>query len=115
MVMRVAACAYLFYSIGKLLIININQHIYYLSMWNGYLNPKCAAFNKDLASSLCEEYEYMHTSGHCDMESLKGLIEQLSPKGIIPIHTDNPNAFAQCFSYRWPVVLLNDGETYTCE
>lgn len=80
-------------------------------MWNGYLNPQSEAFNKGLASSLRDGYEYMHTSGHCDMESLKGLLEILSPKGIIPIHTDNPSAFAQYFSGKIPVILLNDGES----
>jgi ribonuclease J len=83
----------------------------YLSMWDGYLNPNSEAFNKDLASSLRDGYEYMHTSGHCDMESLKELLEMLSPKGIIPIHTDSPKAFAQYFSNRWPVIHLNDGES----
>lgn len=83
----------------------------YLSMWNGYLNPKCEAFNKDLASSLRDGYEYMHTSGHCDMESLNGLLGMLSPKGVIPIHTDSPSVFARYFSNRWPVILLNDGES----
>lgn len=83
----------------------------YLSMWDGYLNPGNEAFNKHLASSLSDGCEYMHTSGHCDMESLKGLLEMLSPHGVIPIHTDNPQAFAQYFSNRWPVILLNDGES----
>ncbi len=84
----------------------------YLSMWNGYLNPNSAAFNPMLAHSLGSDFRYMHTSGHCDMKSLHALFEKLNPKAVIPIHTDNPAAFAQLFSEKWPVVLLKDGEPF---
>lgn len=83
----------------------------YLSSWCGCLNPKSEAFNPALAASLSEGFEYMHTSGHCDMASLESLIELLSPSAIIPIHTDNAEAFATLLSYRWPVILLKDGES----
>lgn len=83
----------------------------YLSMWNGYLNPGLPAYNQGLATSIGADYEYMHTSGHCDMSSLKSLFKMLHPQAIIPIHTDDPEAFANLFSDEWPVVLLNDGES----
>lgn len=83
----------------------------YLSMWKGYLNPESKAFNPRLTVSLHDGYEYMHTSGHCDMASLENLVKMLSPQAISPIHTDNPEAFAGLFSDRWPVILLKDGES----
>ena len=54
----------------------------------------------------------MHTSGHCDMDSLCKIFPLLSPKEIIPIHTDAPELFAQCFNKYWPVRLLQDGDIF---
>lgn len=84
----------------------------YLSMWNGYLDVSKAAYNPALAKSVGDDYRYMHTSGHCDMKSLDELITELDPKAIIPIHTDNPQALANLFCDKWPVILLNDGEYF---
>ncbi len=83
----------------------------YLSMWNGYLDPMTSAFKPQLAASIGKDYKYMHTSGHCDMNSLCSLVELLHPKAIIPIHTNNPEAFSRLFSDKWPVILLKDGES----
>lgn len=87
------------------------QH--YLSMWTGYVNPSLPAYNHDLAKSLGPNFKPLHTSGHCDMKSLENLIVQLNPKAIIPIHTDDPQAFARIFCNKWPVRLLHDGETFS--
>ena len=84
----------------------------YLSTWNGYLDELKATYNPALAKSVGDDYRYMHTSGHCDMKSLDELITELNPKAIIPIHTDNPRAFADLFCDKWPVILLNDGEYF---
>lgn len=85
----------------------------FFSMWKGYLDSSKAAYNPELAKSLGNEYEYLHTSGHCDMESIDKLLDMLNPKAIIPIHTDNPRRFAEIFSDKWPVILLDDGESFT--
>ena len=83
----------------------------YLSMWKGYVDEKCAAFNPDLARAVGNDYRYMHTSGHCDMQSLAELLELVSPCAVIPMHIDNPDAFAKLFCDRWPIIKLNDGES----
>ena len=85
----------------------------YLSMWDGYLDKSKAAYNPALAKSVGNIYKYMHTSGHCDMKSLYELFSELDPKAIIPIHTDNPRAFADLFCDKWPVILLDDGESFS--
>lgn len=82
----------------------------YLSQWKGYVDDKSPAYNPNLAESLGKDFKHLHTSGHCDMAALGSLFEMLKPKAIIPIHTDNPKAFADLFSDSWPVVLLNDGD-----
>lgn len=84
----------------------------YLSMWKGYVDESCEAYNPTLAKSLGKDYEYLHTSGHCDMKSLRALFRLLQPKVIIPIHTDNPKAFADLFSDEFTVTVLNDGDIF---
>lgn len=83
----------------------------YLSMWDGYVDKSKAAYNEQLAKSLGKGYLRMHTSGHCDMNSLREVFRLLHPKAIVPIHTEKPEDFAQLFSDEWSVVVLNDGES----
>ena len=83
----------------------------YLSMWDGYVKEDTDTYRKELAKSLGKDYLYKHTSGHCDMNSLRDFFRMLYPKAILPIHTDNPEAFAQLFCDEWPVLLLNDGDS----
>ena len=84
----------------------------YLSMWKGYVDESCEAYNERLAKSLGGNYEYMHTSGHCDMDRLGKVFELLNPKAVIPIHTDNPEVFATTFGNRWQIIRLCDGESF---
>lgn len=83
----------------------------YLSMWKGYVNENCDAYNEKLARSLGKDFEYMHTSGHCDMKSLREFFRMLSPISIIPIHTENPEAFADLFCDEFSIIILNDGDS----
>jgi len=82
-----------------------------LSMWEGYVEKSRESYTPCLSQSLGTDYEYMHTSGHCDMKSLREFFRLLNPKSIIPIHTDNPEDFANLFCDEFPVTVLNDGET----
>ena len=81
-----------------------------LSMWDGYVKEGTETYNANLAKSLDVDYDYMHTSGHIDMNDLQDFFRILQPKGIIPIHTEQPEAFAKTFSDEWPIILLNDGD-----
>ena len=83
----------------------------YLSMWKGYVDEKSGAYRKDLAKSLGSDYEYLHTSGHCDMNSMREILRQLKPKAIIPIHTDNPGKFVELFCDEWHIIRLHDGQS----
>ena len=83
----------------------------YLSMWKGYVDEKSGAYRKDLAKSLGSDYEYLHTSGHCDMNSMREILRQLKPKAIIPIHTDNPDKFVELFCNEWHIIRLYDGQS----
>jgi ribonuclease J len=83
----------------------------YLSMWKGYVDKKCIAFNPTLAEAVGDHFEYLHTSGHCDMQGMAQFFQLLSPKEIIPIHTENPDKFVELFGNKWNVLRVHDGES----
>jgi ribonuclease J len=85
----------------------------YLSMWDGYVDPEKGgeSYNPKLAQAVGDDFLVMHTSGHCDMESLDRLLGMLEPKAVIPIHTDAPDEFEKLFGFKYNVVRLKDGET----
>jgi hypothetical protein len=89
-----------------------NKQIY-LSKWKGYVEEGNPARDEKLVAALGNDFITLHTSGHCDMESIHKLIALLQPKGIIPIHTDSPRNFAALFSADAPVLLLKDGDTFS--
>jgi hypothetical protein len=79
----------------------------------GYVdNPESPAYNKRLAEAVGKDYVHIHTSGHCDVESMNKLFEMLEPKVIIPIHTNSPEKFAAAFP-SWNVKKLEDGEIFS--
>jgi len=86
------------------------EKVKYLSMWNGYVRPDGIAYSPALAEALGSDFEYLHTSGHCDMQGMKQLFKLLSPQAIIPIHTENPDKFVELFGKEWHVLRLHDGE-----
>ena len=80
-------------------------------MWDGYVDPtKKGVYNESLAKALGDKYERMHTSGHSDVKSMRG-VSTITTQGYHPIHTEKPEAFAKAFSDEWPILLLNDGES----
>jgi ribonuclease J len=83
-------------------------------MWNGYLDSKKTAFNESLYNFLKPyEIEYMHTSGHADLETLKTVFETVKPRGgIIPIHTDAPEKFQELFQEQTTIIPLLDGQIF---
>jgi ribonuclease J len=50
----------------------------------------------------------LHASGHLSKEELVEVIEEIDPDRIIPVHTENPQWFAENFE---KAVVMRDGET----
>jgi len=50
----------------------------------------------------------IHTSGHADINTLKKMVETITPKHIVPIHTFGGSEYRKLF--REDVVELKDGE-----
>ena len=68
------------------------------SMWGGYIQKNNPAYDKKLGrlyhSWKTGRIENLHTSGHATAEDIKQMILTVKPqKYIIPIHTENPEAF----------------------
>lgn len=85
----------------------------YISQWKGYVNPELPAFNEALFNILGTEYEYIHTSGHADINTLETIFDKINCDVIIPIHTENSKKFYEIFSKKRRVCLIADGETYS--
>ncbi len=85
----------------------------YYSMWNGYLDNTKTAFNKSLYDFIMPYNPvYLHTSGHTGAEKLAAVFDTVKPKqGIIPIHTEHPEAFKKKFP-DYCVILLKDKEVF---
>lgn len=79
------------------------------SMWAGYLSG--TAKNERLSALLAgRNWVQMHTSGHATVAQLREVYDTVSPRyGIIPIHTDRPDAFLSVFPAN-AVYLLADGQ-----
>lgn len=75
------------------------------SMWPGYLTPD------NPVRRFAEEHglaiETIHTSGHATVEDLKRLVEAVSPRTVVPIHTEQPGRYPELFP---DVRQLDDGE-----
>jgi hypothetical protein len=71
----------------------------YYSMWKGYIDSKSPAFRYNTADFFKPyKIEFLHTSGHDNIETLKNVFDAVSPKcGIIPIHTEAPEKFNELF------------------
>ena len=52
--------------------------------------------------------EFLHTSGHADIKTMKLLEEVINPQIIIPIHTDNKEVAKEIFKNK--VIDIKDKE-----
>jgi len=87
---------------------NIDGGNFIYSMWEGYLKQPNT---KQFISYLTDRgfiQEYIHTSGHADVSTLKKLVAALNPGFIVPIHTFEPQEYHNIFTQ--PVYLVKDGE-----
>ena len=76
---------------------NIKDSGFIYSMWSGY--KKREKMKKVLNYLELNNIDMidLHTSGHASIDSLQKIIYSICPKKLIPIHTENPNLFAEKF------------------
>jgi len=83
------------------------------SQWKGYMseeyNPKrCRSF-KELEKDPRVSFLYAHTSGHAVLKDLQRFAKAVSPKMLIPVHTEHKERYREYFDN---VKLLEDGEEF---
>lgn len=79
------------------------------SAWEGYLQEEDNAFKQD-AKKYHLPLITLHTSGHGDKETLHRLVQGLSPRLLIPIHTARAADYRRIFNV--PTRVLKDGEIF---
>ena len=89
------------------------------SMWTGYLEngkaPDPAVVNFMKGRMDKEHMEILHTSGHAYVETLKKLMDMTNPEIIIPMHTEDRNAFEtvpEFAEYKGRIRTIQDGEFF---
>jgi len=88
-----------------------NANIIY-SQWLGYLEEEYSdSKTVSMMNHLKENYHwtYAHTSGHADLDTLKKFSSSISPKKLIPIHTEYKEKFSEHFDN---VCIMSDNESY---
>jgi ribonuclease J len=80
------------------------------SMWEGYLKDKSMERLLDFMKDKKMHMIKIHTSSHAAIDTLKKIIDRISPKSIIPIHTFYPEQFKALFNN---VMTLRDRQKIT--
>ena len=63
------------------------------SFWSGYKDTEDMKAFLDECEKLGLEIVTLHTSGHADKDAIKSLVKTVNPKKLIPVHTENADAF----------------------
>lgn len=67
--------------------------VLFYGMWKGYLEHPDTKEFVDFMTSKGAKLHILHTSGHADSMTIDKLINDVKPKKIIPVHTENPQWF----------------------
>lgn len=81
------------------------------SMWEGYLDGRSPELSQFVSSfEETGNIRYLHSSGHATSTDTQLICNAVMPKkGIIPIHTENGEAFKE-LELKCPILHLKDGE-----
>lgn len=84
--------------------ISFEGGILFYALWKGYQKQPYVKNFLDFMQNKGVKTQILHTSGHADSQTIDDLIFKISPKTIIPVHTENADYFKK-FSYKSNVVL----------
>lgn len=84
------------------------------SMWEGYLDGRSPELSQFvLPFKETGNIRYLHSSGHATLLDTQIICKAVMPKkGIIPIHTENGEAFKK-LELKCPILRLKDGEIFS--
>lgn len=84
------------------------------SQWRGYLEEEFNKQSKKLTNLRDDprvDFHQIHTSGHAFRRDLKRYADAISPKTLVPIHTERKDEYVTAFEPN-RVSVLADGETF---
>lgn len=87
----------------------LKNGVFFYSLWSGY---RTSEYQQRFESELLNmgfSIETMHTSGHASVTYIKQVIDELSPKRVVPIHTMKPEEF---LGFAENVFLSEDGVAF---
>ncbi len=67
--------------------------VLFYGMWKGYMQQESTKYFIEFMKSKGVKLRILHTSGHADEQTIERLISTVSPKSIVPVHTENANWF----------------------
>ena len=76
-------------------ICSFEDGILFYGMWKGYLEREDMKEFVDFMKSNGVKLHILHTSGHADVMTVETIIKDVSPKKIIPVHTENAEWFSK--------------------
>lgn len=104
MTVRPSMCGYLEKLSEK---VSFNGGILFYAMWKGYRDQENVRNFLEFMEQKGCKIHILHTSGHADSETIDELIAAVSPKTIIPVHTENADYFEK-FSGKYNIILDSD-------
>jgi ribonuclease J len=88
---------------------NIENGCFIYSMWDGYKKEKATKEFIDFLKIKGMSEKQIHTSGHADRVALKRMVDILTPKKLVPIHTFEGDEYEKIFT-ETNVIRINDNE-----
>ncbi|MCI9447758.1 MAG: hypothetical protein HFH36_10265 [Lachnospiraceae bacterium] len=84
------------------------------SMWEGYWDGRSPELSRFVFPfEKTENIQHLHSSGHATLIDTQIICNAVMPrKGIIPIHTENGEAFKK-LGLKCPILHLKDGEIFS--
>ena len=76
----------------------------FYALWKGYQEQPYVRRLLDFMENKGVKIHTLHTSGHADSQTIDELISAISPKTIIPVHTENAGYFEK-FSDKFDVIF----------
>jgi ribonuclease J len=89
---------------------DLSEAVLIYSLWEGYQKQDYVSRFLSRLEVLGVQIESVHSSGHADRATLKHVVRSISPKHLIPIHTQEPEKYKEMFS---DTILCEDGQVLT--
>lgn len=88
-------------------LISFDDGVLFYALWSGYKEQPATAKFLEYIEQKGMKLHTLHTSGHADSQSIDELISAVSPKIIVPVHTENADYFKK-FSGDCRIILGTD-------